>query len=413
MAAFADVRALPTESTRTLSIAASMRSRMRVRSAGLGSDGSRRAGQALAGDPIAGAAAALRDGQIVAVKGLGGYHLACDATSPAAVERLRTRKRRDEKPFAVMVADLAAAESVAEVGAAEARLLESVQRPIVLVRRRSTSGVAEEVAPGSPLIGLMLAYTPLHHLLVGETGRPLVMTSGNMSEEPMVFRDDEAREALARDRGHVPRPRPLGGESLRRFGDAGDRGASGGAAPRSRGYVPRPCAPPAPCPTRCWRAARTSRTPSVSPPAIAPGSVPTSATSTPSSRAGRSRKPVERLERFVGSRPRWSPTTCTPTTSRPPTRCVAPEPVKVAVQHHHAHVASAMAEHGLAGPVLGVAYDGTGYGADGTSWGGEILLADSRGFERLVDAAPGTSRRSDRAIREVWRIALALLDRCL
>jgi hydrogenase maturation protein HypF len=150
-----------------------------------------------AGDPIASAAAALERGAIVAVKGLGGFHLACDATSPDAVARLRRRKRREEKPFAVMVPDLAAAEACARISSAERSLLLATERPIVLLERREDSPIAPEVSPDTPLVGLMLPYTPLHHLLLGEAGRPLVMTSGNLSEEPIACGNAEAITRLS------------------------------------------------------------------------------------------------------------------------------------------------------------------------------------------------------------------------
>jgi len=149
-----------------------------------------------AGDPLEAAANALRSGSIVAVKGLGGFHLACDATSEEAVTRMRARKRREEKPFAVMVRELADAERFALLTEAERSLLFSPERPIVLVRRTERSELAPEVAPASPLLGLMIAYTPLHHLLLAATGRPLVMTSGNLSEEPIAYRNDQAIERL-------------------------------------------------------------------------------------------------------------------------------------------------------------------------------------------------------------------------
>jgi hydrogenase maturation protein HypF len=153
-------------------------------------------GGPVAGDPLAVAGAALREGKLLAVKGLGGFHLACDATSAAAVGELRRRKRRDEKPLAVMVADLGAAARVAVLSPAERTLLGSVERPIVLCRRRPDAALAPGLAPGNPRLGLMLPYTPLHHLLLREAGRALVMTSGNLSEEPIAFTDEEALARL-------------------------------------------------------------------------------------------------------------------------------------------------------------------------------------------------------------------------
>ena len=148
------------------------------------------------GDPVRLAARSLADGLIVALKGIGGFHLACDATSEAAVARLRLRKRREEKPFAVMVRDLAEAETLATLTADERALLSSIERPIVLAPRREGARLASGIAPGNPLVGLLLPYSPLHHLLLAEAGRPLVMTSGNLSEEPIVHRNAEAVERL-------------------------------------------------------------------------------------------------------------------------------------------------------------------------------------------------------------------------
>src|SRR5262249_51661191 len=151
-----------------------------------------------ADDPLAYTVAALRDGRVGALKGLGGYHLACDARRQQAVAELRRRKHRDEKPFAVMVADLAGAEALCEVSGAEAALLRSGRRPIVLLRKRPGAGVAEAVAPGNPYLGVLLPYTPLHHLLLRDLGGvPLVMTSGNRSDEPIAYEDEDALRRLA------------------------------------------------------------------------------------------------------------------------------------------------------------------------------------------------------------------------
>ena len=367
------------------------------------------AGEALPGDPLIGAAERLRQGGIVALKGLGGYHLACDATSPAAVRRLRQRKQRDEKPFAIMAASLAAARELAEIGPAEAQLLCSVERPIVLVPRRPEAGLAAELAPDNPLLGLMLAYTPLHHLLLSAVARPLVMTSGNLSEEPMAFRDDEARERLAaiadlflvHDR-----------EIENRCDDSVARVIAGRPVilRRARGYVPRPVA-----------LAR-----SVERPVLACGAHLKNAFCLAAGdqawlgphigdldnlESCRSfEESVARLERFLGIAPELIAHDLHPdyfTTEYAERR---PEALKVAVQHHHAHVASAMAEQRLPGPVLGVAFDGTGYGGDGTTWGGEVLLARFDGFTRLATFRPIRLAGGERAIHEVWRLALAVVE---
>jgi len=360
-------------------------------------------------EAIAGAAAALAGGRVVAVKGLGGYHLACDATSSGAITRLRARKRRDEKPFAVMVGSLEAARSVACFDPAEERLFASVQRPVVLVRQRPGNGLAPEVAPGNPLVGLLLAYTPLHHLLLEAARRPLVMTSGNLSEEPMAARDDEALTRLcgiadlflAHDR-----------EIENRCDDSVARVVAGRPTVfrRSRGYVPRPV------PLR-----RPVRRPVLACGAHLKNTFCLAAgdeawlgphigdlDNLEATRAFEEQ--VERLQRFLGIRPEVIAHDLHPDYASTRYALARPEASKVAVQHHHAHVASAMGEHGLEGPVLGLAWDGTGYGTDGTAWGGELLLVEDGSFERLATLRPIRLAGSDEAIRQVWRIALAALD---
>jgi hydrogenase maturation protein HypF len=360
-------------------------------------------------EAIAGAGAALVEGRVVAVKGLGGYHLACDATSSEAVRRLRERKKRDEKPFAVMVGSLDAARSLACCGPAEERLLASVERPVVLVRQRPANGLAPEVAPGNPLVGLLLAYTPLHHLVLEVAQRPLVMTSGNLSEEPMAARDDEA---LARLRGIADLFLSHDREIENRCDDSVARVVAGRPTVfrRSRGYVPRPVAlrqpvrrPVLACGahlknTFCLAAGDEAWL----------GPHIGDLDNLEATRAFEEQ--VERLQRFLGIRPEVIAHDLHPDYASTRYALARREPTKVAVQHHHAHVASALGEHGLDGPVLGLAWDGTGYGTDGTAWGGELLLVRGGSFERLATLRPLRLAGSDEAIRQVWRIALAALD---
>jgi hydrogenase maturation protein HypF len=371
----------------------------------LGADGAARDGA----PPLEAAAALLRDGAIVAVKGLGGFHLACDALSPAAVATLRERKRRQEKPFAVMVADLAAAEQVAILGDAERALLAGVERPIVLAPRRPGAPLAAGVAPDTDLVGLLLPYTPLHHLLLAAAGRPLVMTSGNLSEEPIATANDEAVARLAgiadaflvHDRD-IESPcddsvaRVIAGRPM--------------LYRRSRGFVPRGI----PVARRFAR------------PTLAAGAhlkntfcLGVDDTAWPGPHVGdlenletyrAYEEGIRRLTRFLRVEPEVIAHDLHPEYLSTRFAREHPAPVKVAVQHHHAHVAAAMAEHGLAGPVLGLAWDGTGLGDDGTAWGGELLLADFAGYRRLCTLRPIALAGGDRAIREVWRIALAALD---
>jgi hydrogenase maturation protein HypF len=367
-------------------------------------------GEVIAGvDPVHAAAVALASGEILCLKGIGGFHLVCDATSQRAVTELRRRKRREAKPLAVMVADLHAAEALAVLGEEERQLLTSTAAPIVLLRRRPDSGLADAVAPGNPYVGVMLPYSPLHHLLLREAGRPLVMTSGNLSEEPIVYRDDEVMKRLAavadvfvlHDREIVTRcedsvARVIAGAPtlLRRA-----RGYVPGAVPLARfldgavlacgGHLKN---------TFCLAAGDTAY--------LGPhiGDLDNLAA------VESFEQSIERMERFLGIAPEVIAHDLHPLYASTAYALQRPGRAHVAVQHHHAHVVSAMAEHGLRGPVLGVAYDGTGYGTDGTAWGGEILRADECGYERLATFRPIALAGGEAAIRSVWRIALALLD---
>jgi hydrogenase maturation protein HypF len=362
-------------------------------------------------DPVDHVAAALRAGRIAAVKGVGGWHLACDATAPEAVRTLRERKRREEKPLAVMVPDLAAARRLADLGAPEEALLASVERPIVLARRRPDAALAPEIAPDSPLVGLLLPYAPLHHLLLAAAARPLVMTSGNLSEEPIAFDDADALRRLAPLVDlFLAHDRPIAS----RCDDSVARVVAGHPVVlrRARGWVPRPV--------------RTARR--FARPVLAVGAQLKNAFCLARGREATLgphvgdldhletyaalEAAVARLERFLDLRPEVVACDLHPeylSTRYARERAAALGAPLVPVQHHHAHVASAMAEHGLEGPVLGLAWDGTGLGTDGAAWGGELLLAERGRFERLATFRPVPLAGGDRAIREPWRIALAAL----
>ena len=357
--------------------------------------------------------AQLKSGGIVAVKGIGGFHLACDATDAAAVGRLRARKRRGRKPLAIMVGSVTDAEKHAVIGDHERRLLCDTERPIVLLRRRADSNLAPSVAPEQPMLGIMLAYTPLHSILLEDVGRPLVMTSANRSGDPIARRmadlDDGAnvvgggladailthhREivspcddsvvlpttgapiVLRRGRGHAPRPiqlaRPVRHVVLALGGQWNDTIciASG---------------------DRAWMSAHIGDLES-------PGS-------------------VDRLEETAAHwldllglvpdiiahdlHPGYESTRLAHTFGGVPS---------VAVQHHHAHMAAVMAECGVEGPALGLIWDGTGHGGDGTAWGGELLRGDLESVERVATFRPIRLAGGERAIREPWRLSLALLD---
>jgi hydrogenase maturation protein HypF len=360
-------------------------------------------------DPIGAVAASLIAGRVAAIKGLGGFHLACDAASSGAVQRLRVRKRRDEKPFAVMVADLAQAAEIAVLGDDERRLLSSVERPIVLAPRRTDGRLASEVAPNNPLVGVMLPYTALHHLLMHDAGRPLVMTSGNLSEEPLAYRNEEALERLAgvadvfllHDR-----------EIVTRCDDSVARVIAGAPVVlrRARGYVPKAIAV----------------SPRFEVPVLACGALLKNVFCIGTGDAAylgphvgdlenletyRSfEESVARMEKFLRVAPGIVAYDLHPDYMSTAYALARPEPLKIGVQHHHAHVVSAMTEHGLPGPVIGVAYDGAGFGPDGTAWGGEVLVTRHDTFERVATLRPVPLAGADAAIRHPWRIALALLE---
>ena len=361
-----------------------------------------------ADDPIDEIVRVLLAGGIAAIKGLGGFHLACDATSAAAVGRLRQRKRRDAKPFAVMVRDLREAEALALLTADERSVLSSNERPILLAEPSAVRQLAPNVAPDAPLVGLLLPYTPLHHLVVRQAQRPLVMTSGNRSEEPLAYRTDDAVSRLAtiadvfltHDRG-IAAP----------CDDSVVRVIHGQATVlrRARGYVPR--------------SIRVS--PGFEEPVLACGALLKSTfcigvgeSAYLSTHIGDLENlasydafvaEVARMERFLGVTPGIVAHDLHPEYAS--VRYAASrEAIKIGVQHHHAHVVSAMAEHGLSGPVIGVAYDGTGYGTDGRAWGGEVLIAWADRFERVSTLRPIRLPGGDAAIREPWRAALALID---
>jgi hydrogenase maturation protein HypF len=367
------------------------------------------AGQPLAcDDPLGAAASALAGGRIVAVRGLGGFHLACDAGDAGAVKRLRERKRREAKPFAVMVPDGAAARALAHVEPREAELLASPERPIVLLRARADAALAPEVAPGLPWLGLLLPYTPLHERLLAATGRPLVMTSGNLAEEPIASANAEAVTRLA---GIADAFLVHDREIANRCDDSVARVVAG--APlvlrRARGFVPQPIRvePPFPEPVLgCGAHLKNAVCLGVGELAFFGPHVGDLENVAAYDAYGEA---IERLERFVGVRAEVLAHDLHPDYLS--TRYARERPARrhLAVQHHHAHVASALAEHGHAGPALGLAWDGTGFGTDGAAWGGELLRVEGARCERLASFRPIALVGGERAIREPWRAALALL----
>ena len=396
-----------------------------------------------AGDPVAEAVAALRAGWILAIKGLGGFHLATLATGPvgeAAVARLRARKHREDKPFALLVADLAAARALVDVDEVAAELLTSRRRPIVLLPRASGAGAGEpgagetgsgraqgpaqgrapgralasQVAPGNAYLGVLLPYTPLHHLLAAELAEPIVLTSGNVSDEPIAFEDGDASARLAPIAdAFLTHDRPI----HMRADDSVLRVVAGRAMPirRSRGYAPEPL-------SLAWPAPR---------PVLGCGAELKSMFCL-------ARGTHAMLSQHIGDLENYE-------TLRSYTAGIAhfrqlfdvvpavlahdlhPEYLStkyaldradsaadglvelIGVQHHHAHLASCLADNGVAGPVLGLACDGLGYGTDGTLWGGELMVASLLEFRRLAHLEPVPMPGGAAAVREPWRMAAAYL----
>lgn len=360
---------------------------------------------------LAAAVRALREGAIVAVKGLGGYHLACDATNDDAVRRLRDRKRRWAKPFAVMVRDVAAAERLCRLGALERRLLTGPARPIVLLvaRPAARTALARGVAAGNHRLGVFLPYTPLHHLLLEALARPLVLTSGNLTDEPLATDDDDALVRLAGlADGFLTHDR----EIRARYDDSVTRvvAARESVVRRARGYAPEPMPLPVATPVpmlavgaelkHTFTLARGTRA------HVAPhnGDLEDLATHRAFTDG------LAHLSRLLALEPEVVAHDLHPEyLSTKYAIARFPASKRIAVQHHHAHVASCAAEHGVTGPFLGVAYDGLGMGDDGTLWGGEILLADLRGYRRLARFARAPLPGGALAVRRPYRMALGYL----
>ena len=365
----------------------------------------------VADNPVAQVAAALRSGAILAIKGIGGYHLAVDATSPRAVAELRRRKSRDDKPFAVMVPDPGSARRLVELTDVGMALLTSPRRPIVLAPRRASGAVAPGVAPGLAELGVMLPYSPLHHVLLAAVGRPVVMTSGNLSDEPIAHTDDDAVDRLGPlVDGIMTHDRPIHircDDSVVR-----SRGDVTQVLRRSRGYAPEPI----------YLATPASR------PVLALGAelkctvaVVKGATVVASHHLGDLEHPatyrsflqaIEHVCHLSGVTPEVVAHDLHPEYLSTKLAAELDLPA-VPVQHHHAHVASCLVDHGRTGPVLGIAFDGLGYGTDDTLWGGEFLVADLIECERVGHLAPMVLPGGAAAIRQPWRMAVAwLLDSC-
>jgi hydrogenase maturation protein HypF len=375
--------------------------------------------QILCDDPIATGAQMLLQGRIVAIKGLGGFHLACRADDEHVVVRLRRRKGRDAKPFAVMVGDIAAAETLCEVGQEARRLLTGPLRPIVLLKARPGVSIASSVAGGLGTLGLMLPYTPLHHLLFSHRLPPLVMTSGNYSDEPLVKDNDAAIAHL----GAIADAILLHNRRIqRRIDDSVVQAVGGGntmVLRRARGYSPQPVR----------LAVGGGRAATI----LAVGAeLKNTICLLKGDRAvlsehigdlsdGRTYRhfisTIDHLEALFGieptaiaadMHPAYLSTRYALSRHRGQLAGRAAVPI-VRVQHHHAHIASCLAEWGRTGPAIGIACDGTGYGDDGAVWGCEILQADLRSYQRLGHLRYLPLPGGDAAAKETFRPALAAL----
>jgi hydrogenase maturation protein HypF len=369
-----------------------------------------------AGDAVRAAAASLADGQILAVKGIGGFHLACRADARQAVAALRARKHREDRPFALMAPNLAVAEELVWLNADSRKLLEDRARPIVLAPRRKHANVADAVAPRSPELGVMLPYTPLHHLLLADLGESLVMSSGNVADEPIAYTDEDAIARLAGIADvFLFHDRPI----HMRTDDSVARVTSFGAPMllrRSRGYVPASIDLPV--------AARR--------PLLACGAELKSTFCLAKGKRAwvghhigdlknyetlRSfRDGVEHFQRLFAVAPEVIVHDLHPdylstgyAIDRANDAAHGSAPVLFGVQHHHAHLAACLAEHDELGPVVGAVFDGSGYGADGTVWGGELLVGGLRDFERVGHLRALRLPGGDMAVREPWRLACAWL----
>jgi hydrogenase maturation protein HypF len=362
-------------------------------------------------DALAAAVEALVSGRVVAVKGLGGYHLACDATDDAAVSRLRDRKRRWAKPFAVMVRDLDAVPALCRVGRLEREILERPARPIVLLeaRRDGRPALAPSVATGNRRLGVFLPYTPLHHLLLEAVGRPLVLTSGNLTDEPLATDDGDALVRLGGlADGFLAHDR----EIRARYDDSVTRVVARreSVVRRARGYAPEPLPLPVATPVpllavgaelkHTFTLGRGGRA------HVAPhnGDLEDLATHRAFTDG------LAHLTRLLALEPEIVVHDLHPeylSTKFALERFSSTK--RVAVQHHHAHVASCAAEHGVTGPFLGAAYDGLGMGDDGTFWGGELLLADLRSYRRLGRFGRAPMPGGALAVRKPYRMALGYL----
>lgn len=367
-----------------------------------------KSGKEITGDPIESAARMLREGKIIALKGVGGFHLMCDATSDTAVGELRRRKRRASKPFAVMFASLDRIRECAQVDADEAAWIGGEMKPIVIVRSRSNTILSPLVAPGISRIGAFLPYTPLHRLLFERIDFPLIATSANRSEEPIITRKEEILEALGDvTDGILDHNRTI----VNALDDTVIQVVEGrkvtlrmgrGAAPWSLSL--KECVD---LPTLSVGAHQKSAVAVADDKTVVLGGHIGDLGSLEADEYFE--RTVKTFKRFYNFTPRRLIGDLHPHYSSSRYMASASAEEKVTLQHHYAHVLACMAEYGLSNKVLGFAFDGTGYGEDGRMWGGEVMIADVHGYERVYTLKPFSLIGGDRAVKEPRRIGLSLL----
>ncbi len=355
---------------------------------------------------LAAAVAALRAGRIVAVKGLGGFHLMADARDDGAVTLLRERKPRRDRPFAIMAPDLAWVRVHCEVTPEAEAALTSAESPIVLLGKRGDGGVAEDVAPDNPILGVMLPYTPLHHLLMAELGFPMIATSGNVADEPICTDEVEAAQRL----GHITDLFLVHDRPIERHVDDSVAWVVRGVPRllrRARGYAPLPLLLKEEVPPILAVGPHLKNTVSLSVGKQVFISQHIGDLETPEAMVAFERVIADFLRLYEATPAAIAhdlhPDYASTQWAREQERRLIP------VQHHHAHLAACLAENQVDCPALGVTWDGTGYGTDGTIWGGEFLLGDASGYERVAHLRPFRLPGGDAAVHEPRRVALALL----
>jgi hydrogenase maturation protein HypF len=358
-------------------------------------------------DPLQKVITLLLEGCVIAIKGLGGFHLAVDAANNVALKRLRSRKFREEKPLAIMVKDINAASRISRIGKEEESLLLSPQRPIILARKRETDALSPAVAPGVSDLGIMLPYTPLHHMLLEKHFQALVMTSANQVDEPICITN---REAIQRLRGIADYFLVHNRDILVRCDDSIVTVSSGKKRMlrRSRGFAPKPITLKKCYPEILALGPQMKTTLCILKGILAFVSPHIGDMETPEARDFY-QESLTLMQKIAECKPPIIACDLHPAyyTTKLAEELASSKIIRV--QHHHAHIVSAMAENGIEGEVIGVAMDGTGYGLDGTVWGGEFLIADEAAFTRIGYIMNYLLPGGEKAIREPWRIAVSLL----